>query len=43
MMCFKDTMIFFKLTYWYIINDIYINHNNCLLHTYYKMYLQGEL
>ena len=29
---FSHTMIFFKLTDYYKISDIYINHNNCLGH-----------
>ena len=28
-MRFNHTMIFYKLTDWYKISDIYINHNNC--------------
>ena len=29
---FKHTMIFFKLTDYYKLSDIYISHNNCLGH-----------
>ena len=31
-MRFNHTMIFFKLTDQYKINDAYINHNDCLGH-----------
>ena len=29
---FNHTTIFFKLTDWYKLSDIYISHNNCLGH-----------